>query len=160
MSNYYEVLQNNFSWAAKVLEITIMILANRILASCVKQHQSSLTSKWARFHKMHISTHRLPNTCARTRTHIHTHTQTQTHTQSFCTFSSAFLSWGQKRPSNRCGTKEQRALYLFASALSVWPFLSPSFCLPLLPTSYSALCSPQRMSAMKWKARDITTPSV
>lgn len=32
---------------------------------------------------------------------------------------------GWKRPSNRCGTKEQRALYLFASAVSVSPPLSP-----------------------------------
>lgn len=64
------------------------------------------------------------------------HTQSNTHTKTaFVHFFGAFFyplvsraDWrggGWKRPSNRCGTKEQRALYLFASAVSVSPPLSP-----------------------------------
>lgn len=60
---------------------------------------------------------------------------------------------GQKRPSNRCRTKEQRALYLFAPAL-------PSFCLFSVflhfhtLTLLSALF--RGMSTMWWKATDTT----
>lgn len=73
--------------------------------------------------------------CTHVRT-VCTHSQTHTQKKCFCTFFRSIffyplVSWadwrggGWKRPSNRCGTKEQRALYLFASAVSVSPPLSP-----------------------------------
>ena len=140
MLNYHKVLKNNSSWAAKFLEITIMILAARVLASCVKQHQLSLTPKWARILKMHISTHRQPNTCAHTRARAHTHKHKHTH-RAFVLFPQLSSAGGRRGLATGAGQKNS-GLFTFSLQPSLFGLFSPLpsvFLYSLHPTQLSVL---------------------